>query len=68
MTFQGTLGTDKAHKVFQQKLPRPRGGGNGRVGVHKGEAFSLTVGAFLLTVRLLYLQSVKALIRRTFPL
>ena len=33
-----------------------------------GEAFSLTVGAFLLTGRLLCLQSLKALIRRTFPL
>ena len=32
-----------------------------------GEAFLLTVGAFLLTVELLYLQSLKALIRRTFP-
>ena len=27
-----------------------------------------TVGAFLLTVKLLFLQSLKALIRRTFPL
>ena len=34
----------------------------------KGEAFSLTVGAFLLTVKLLCLQSLKALIRRAFPL
>ena len=34
----------------------------------KGEAFLLTVGAFLLTVKLLCLQSLKALIRRTFPL
>ena len=33
-----------------------------------GEAFSLTVGAFLLTAKLLWLQSLKALIRRTFPL
>ena len=33
-----------------------------------GEAFLLTVGAFLLTVKLLCLQSLKALIRRTFPL
>ena len=31
-------------------------------------AFLLTVGAFLLTVKLLCLQSLKALIRRTFPL
>ena len=31
----------------------------------RGEAFSLTVGAFLLTVKLLCLQSLKALIRRT---
>ena len=34
----------------------------------KGEAFLLTVGAFLLTVKLLRLKSLKALIRRTFPL
>ena len=34
----------------------------------KGEAFLLTVGAFLLTVKLLRLQSLKALIRHTFPL
>ena len=34
----------------------------------KGEAFLLTVGAFLLTVKLLRLQSLKALIRCTFPL
>ena len=33
-----------------------------------GEAFLLTVGAFLLTVEVLCLQSLKALIRRTFPL
>ena len=33
-----------------------------------GEAFLLTVGAFLLTVKLLCLQSLMALIRRTFPL
>ena len=33
-----------------------------------GEAFLLTVGAFLLTVKLLCLQSLKVLIRRTFPL
>ena len=33
-----------------------------------GEAFLLTVGAILLTVELLCLQSLKALIRRTFPL
>ena len=39
------------------------GGGGGR-----GEAFLLTVGACLLTVKLLGLQSLKALIRRTFPL
>ena len=37
-------------------------------GKSKGEAFLLTVGAFLLTVKLLCLQSLKALIRRTFPL
>ena len=35
---------------------------------HPGEAFLLTVGAFLLTVELLCLQSLKALIGRTFPL
>ena len=34
----------------------------------RGEAFLLTVGAFLLTVKLLCLQSLKALLRRTFPL
>ena len=34
----------------------------------RGGAFLLTVGAFLLTVQLLCLQSLKALIRRTFPL
>ena len=33
-----------------------------------GEAFLLTVGAFLLTVKLPCLQSLKPLIRRTFPL
>ena len=33
-----------------------------------GEVFLLTVGGFLLTVKLLCLQSLKALIRRTFPL
>ena len=32
-----------------------------------GEAFLPTVEAFLLTVKLLGLQSLKALIRRTFP-
>ena len=32
-----------------------------------GGSFLLTVGAFLLTVKLLCLQSLKALIRRTFP-
>ena len=36
--------------------------------IFMGEAFLLTVGAFLLTVKLLCLQSLKALIRRTFPL
>ena len=34
----------------------------------KGEAFLLTAGAFLLTVKLLCLQSLKVLIRRTLPL
>ena len=34
----------------------------------RGKLFLLTVGAFLLTVKLLCLQSLKALIRRTFPL
>ena len=34
----------------------------------KGEAFLLAVGAFLLTFELLGLQSLKALIRRTFRL
>ena len=34
----------------------------------RGEAFLLTVGAFLLTVKLLCLQSLKALIRLSFPL
>ena len=34
----------------------------------KGEAFLVTVGAFVLTVKLLCLQSLKALIRCTFPL
>ena len=33
-----------------------------------GEVFLLTVGAFLLTVERLCLQSLKALIRLTFPL
>ena len=33
-----------------------------------GEAFSLTVGASLLTVKLLCLQSLGALLRRTYPL
>ena len=36
--------------------------------LREGGAFLLTVGAFLLTVELLCLQSLKALIRRTFPL
>ena len=39
-----------------------------RHGLLKGGSFVLTVGAFLLTVKLLCLQSLKALIRRTFPL
>ena len=34
----------------------------------RGEAFLLTVGASLLAVELLCSQSLKALIRRTFPL
>ena len=34
----------------------------------RGEASLLTIGVFLLTVKLLCLQSIKALIRRTFPL
>ena len=34
----------------------------------RGEAFLLTVGAFLLTVKLLCLQSLKVLIRCTFSL
>ena len=33
-----------------------------------GEVFLLTVGAFLLTVKLLCSQSLRALVRRTFPL
>ena len=33
-----------------------------------GKLFLLTAGAFLLTVKLLCLQSLKALTRRTFPL
>ena len=33
-----------------------------------GEAFLLRVGAFLLTVKLLCLQSLKARLRRTLPL
>ena len=33
-----------------------------------GEALLLRVGVFLLTVKLLCLQSLKALIGRTFPL
>ena len=33
-----------------------------------GGSFLLTVGVFLLAVKLLYLQSLKALIRRPFPL
>ena len=35
--------------------------------IFAGEVFLLTVGAFLLTVELLCLQSLKALFRRTFP-
>ena len=43
--------------------------GGGGVNFGKGEAFLLTVGAFLLTVKILCLQSLKALIMRcTFPL
>ena len=53
-----------------------RGGGVFQVGGGEGardrslwgEALSLTVGAFFLTVKLPCLQSLKALIRRTFPL
>ena len=33
-----------------------------------GEAFLLTVGAFLLTIELLCLQSFEVLVRHTFPL
>ena len=36
--------------------------------VFGGEVFLLAVGVFLLTVELLCLQSLKALMRRTFPL
>ena len=39
-----------------------------RASFEKEEAFLLTVGVVLLTVKLLGLQSLKALIRRTFPL
>ena len=34
----------------------------------RGKVFLLTIGAVLLTVKLLCLQSLKALVRRTFPL
>ena len=37
-------------------------------GFSLGEAFLLRIGAFLLTIKLLRLQSLKALIGRTFPL
>ena len=40
----------------------------GLIGLETGEAFLLTGGASLLTVKLLCLQSLKALFRRTFPL
>ena len=40
----------------------------GHAGKDVGEAFLLTVGVLLLTVKLLCLQSLKVLIRRTFPL
>ena len=36
--------------------------------IRKGEAFLLTAGVFLLTVKFLRLQSLKALFRRTLPL
>ena len=45
------------HEFAQKDIPK-----------EKGEAFLLTVGASLLTVKLLCLQSLKALIRYTFPL
>ena len=35
---------------------------------NRGGSFFLTVGAVLFTVKLLCLQSLKALIRRSFPL
>ena len=44
-----------------QPAPRPENWGGGKL-------LLLTVGASLLTVKLLCLQSLKALIRRTFPL
>ena len=47
----------------EQGLKGKEGGKRG-----KGEAFLLTVGAFFLTVELLCLQSLKARIRRAFPL
>ena len=45
---------------------KARVGGSGKM--TSGEVFLLTVGVFLLTVKLLGLQSLKALIRCTFPL
>ena len=47
---------DSAFLVMQPQLGPFFGG---------GEAFLLTVGAFLLTIKLLCLQSLMALIRRT---
>ena len=46
-----------AHRGIQKRAP-----------LETEEVFLLTVGAFLLTVKLLCLQSLKALIRHTFPL
>ena len=51
------------YKVWPRKKTMQESGAN-----EKGEVFLLKVGAFLLTVKPLCLQSLKALARRTFSL
>ena len=71
----GSLGRVTKHKEATKKLWKSHGeamkeyrGKTSQVTSERGKRFWLTVGAFLLTVKLLCLQSLKALIRRTFPL
>ena len=59
--YQSTITAVKDAKV-------PRWGYGMAGGMALGEAFLPTVGAFLLTVKLLCLQSLRAVTRRTLPL